>query len=65
MPRVRRGLVSSLAFSGAHLDDDANQAAKPDADVARRDSAARILVVRAREDLVILRETLRSSARLQ
>lgn len=64
-PRVRRDLVSSLAFSGAHLDDDANQAAKPDADVARRDSAARILVVRAREDLVILRETLRSSARLQ
>lgn len=62
-PRVRRDLVASLAFSGAQLDDEANQTATPDADVARRGSAASILVVRAREDLVILRETLRSSAR--
>lgn len=62
-PRVRSDLVASLTFSGAHLDDEANRTATPDADVAQRSSAARILVVRAREDLVILRETLRSSAR--
>lgn len=58
-PRVRRDLVSSLAFAGAHLDAAANDAALGDGDVARRDSAVRILVVHAREDLVILREVLR------
>ena len=58
-PRVRRDLVSSLAFAGAHLDDATNDAARPDMDVARSGSAVRILVIRAREDLVILREVLR------
>jgi acetate kinase len=61
-PRVRRDLVSSLAFAGAHLDDEANEAATADVDVARRNSPVRILVVRAREDLVILREVLGNAA---
>ncbi len=59
-PRVRSELVSSLAFAGAHLDGEANEAATADVDVARRSSAVRILVVRAREDLMILREVLRN-----
>jgi acetate kinase len=58
-PRVRRDLGASLAFAGAHLDDEINEAAKPDVDVAGSGSAVRILVVRAREDLEILREVLR------
>ena len=57
--RVRRDIVSALSFAGAHLDDEKNLSAVPDADIARRDSNVRILVVRAREDLVILREVLR------
>jgi acetate kinase len=61
-PRVRHDLTSSLIFAGAHLDEVANQSATTDVDVARRDSAARILLVRAREDLVILREVLRHRA---
>lgn len=61
-PRVRHDLTSSLMFAGAHLDEVANQSATTDVDVARKDSAARILVVRAREDLVILREVLRHRA---
>ncbi len=57
--RVRRDVVSALSFAGAHLDDEKNRSAAPDADIARRDSDVRILVVRAREDLIILREMLR------
>jgi len=60
-PRVRRDLASSLAFAGAELDLEANESATPDVDVAMRGAAVRILVVRAREDLVILRDVLRVS----
>jgi acetate kinase len=59
-PRVRRDLAASLAFAGAHLDGEANERATADAEIARADSAVRILVIRAREDLVILREVQRS-----
>jgi acetate kinase len=61
-PRVRRDLAASLGFAGARLDEAANEAATPDRDVAQADSAVRILVIRAREDLVILREVLRKAA---
>ncbi len=57
--RVRRDVASALSFAGTQVDDDKNRAAVPDVDIARRDSDVRILVVRAREDLVILREMLR------
>lgn len=60
-PRVRRDLVESFAFAGAHLDDEANETAISDVDVARGSSVIRILVIRAREDLVILREVLRTA----
>ena len=57
--RVRRDVAAAFAFAGAQLDDEKNGSASSDADIARRDSDVRILVVRAREDLIILRETLR------
>ncbi len=57
--RVRRDVAASLSFAGAQLDEEKNRGAVPDADIARCDSSVRILVVRAREDLVILREVLR------
>ena len=61
-PRVRHDLVSCLAFAGAALDEEANEAATTDRDVARKGSGVRILVVRAREDRVIFREVLRRLA---
>lgn len=61
--RVRSDLVSSLSFAGAQLDEEANGAAKPDVGIAGRGSAVGILVVRAREDLAILREIVRTRAR--
>lgn len=57
--RVRRDVASSLSFAGAQLDEEKNRSAVPDVDIARRDSKVRILIVRAREDLIILREMLR------
>lgn len=57
--RVRLDVASALTFAGAQLDDEKNRSAVCDMDIARRDSGVRILVVRAREDLVILREVLR------
>ncbi len=62
-PRVRRDLASALGFAGARLDAMANDVALPDVDVAGHDSAVRILLVRAREDLVVLREVLRCQTR--
>jgi Acetokinase family len=57
--RVRFDVASALSFAGTRLDDEKNGTAVPDLDIAHPDSAVRILVVRAREDLVILREMLR------
>ena len=58
---------SSLKFSffdsenemylGLELDRTANKICKPDADIARPASTVRILVIAAREDLTIMRET--------
>ena len=61
-PSVRRDLVSSLAFAGAQLDDGANGVAMTDVDVAGSESTVHILVVRSREDLVILHELIRFRA---
>ncbi len=54
--RVRADAVATLAFAGVQLDDGANRSAAGDADIARHGSAARVLVIAAREDLVILDE---------
>jgi acetate kinase len=57
--RVRRDVATALSYAGARLDDGKNRSAAPDVDIAKDDSVARILVIRAREDLMVLREVLR------
>ena len=53
---VRRAVASSLGYAGVELDVAANETAIADTDVALAASAARVLVVTAREDLAILDE---------
>lgn len=57
--QVRELVCQNLEHLGLRLDCAANSHCKPDADVARGDSPARILVISCREDLTILRETWR------
>ena len=57
--QVRELVCQNLGHLGLRLDCAANSHCKPDADVARGDSPARILVISCREDLTILRETWR------
>jgi acetate kinase len=52
---VREDVCGRLGFLGVALDLEANAAARPDEDVATPDSAVRVVVVRAREDLVAAR----------
>jgi acetate kinase len=52
---VRERLSARLGFLGVDLDSEKNQNATPDCDVAREGSPVRILVVRAREELVAAR----------
>src|SRR5919199_2856453 len=54
--RVRALAAGGLGFLGIRLDDAANARADGDADVSARGSAARTLVVAAREDLEIARQ---------
>jgi acetate kinase len=56
---VRREACRGLECLGLELDEAANESAKPDVDVARPTSRARILVIGTREDVSILRETVR------
>lgn len=52
---VRERLSARLGFLGVDLDSEKNQNASPDCDVATEGSRIRILVVRAREELVAAR----------
>ncbi|HZM01275.1 MAG TPA: acetate/propionate family kinase, partial [Planctomycetota bacterium] len=52
---IRRRACEGLEHLGLRLDAAANESCRPDADVARADSPARILVVASREDLTIVR----------
>jgi acetate kinase len=52
---VRAGVCARLRFFGIEIDDARNEAAEPDCDVATADSVVRVLVVRAREELVAAR----------
>ena len=56
---IRRRVCENLNFLGLELDQRANETCQVDADVAVPASAARILVIAAREDLAIMRETRR------
>ena len=58
-PEIRRRVCENLNFLGLELDQRANETCRADADVAVPASAARILVIAAREDLAIMRETRR------
>jgi len=53
--RVRVAVCERLEFLGVELDPAANERARPDADVASPTSAARVVVVGAREDVVVAR----------
>jgi acetate kinase len=52
---VRREVGSCIGFLGVLLDDAANEAAVPDAEISARQSACRVLVIRAREELIAAR----------
>jgi acetate kinase len=53
---VRRDICRRLAFLGVELDQAANKEAEPDCDIGAGGSPVRVVVVRAREELVIARE---------
>jgi acetate kinase len=62
--RVRRDATRALRFAGLELPEDADAPSNVDHDVAARASRVRVLVVRAREDLAILKEVLRLRGRV-
>jgi acetate kinase len=55
-PEIRSRTAAGLAFLGIALDEAANAAAEPDADVGSPGAPVRAVVLRAREDLEIARE---------
>jgi acetate kinase len=54
-PSIRERVCERLGFLGVRLDAAANAVARPDADVGASDSPVRIVVLKAREDLVAAR----------
>jgi acetate kinase len=52
---VRARVCARLAFLGVHIDDDRNSSVTPDAEIAPEHSPVRVVVVRAREDVVAAR----------
>ena len=58
-PEIRKRVCERLKYLGLELDRAANENCKPDADIAKPASTARILVIATREDLTIMRETRR------
>jgi acetate kinase len=57
---IRAAVVRGLDCLGLELDAEANARCRPDADVARRGTRARILVIGTREDLAMLDEVVRT-----
>jgi len=53
---IRREICRRLAFLGVELDDEANESAEPDCDIGADGSPVRVVVVRAREELVIAQQ---------
>jgi acetate kinase len=60
---VRAAVCARLGFLGVRLDPAANAAARPDADVSAAGARTRVLVIEAREDLVVARAVRRVLAR--
>lgn len=54
-PAVRARVCSRLEFLGVRLDRETNEAAQPDADISAADSPVRVVVLAAREDVVVAR----------
>jgi acetate kinase len=52
---VREDICSRLHFLGVELDAEANRTAQPDLDIAASDSPVRVIVLRAREDIIAAR----------
>jgi acetate kinase len=57
--KVREAVCVGLECLGLELDGQANASCRPDADVARRGSCGRILVIATREDVTMLQEVTR------
>jgi acetate kinase len=55
VPRVRADICRRLAFLGIELDPAANEAATPDAEISASGSSVRVVVLRAREEVVVAR----------
>jgi len=55
-PGVRANAVAALRFLDVQIDDESNEKAIPDTIVSTEESAVKVLVVAAREDLQIARE---------
>ena len=55
---IREWICAGLECLGLQIDPQANAACQPDADVARRGSPARILVIATREDVTMLQEVI-------
>jgi acetate kinase len=53
--RVRSDVCARLGFLGIELDPEQNERSTADTDVAKRDSRVRVLVIAAREELVVAR----------
>ena len=58
-PEIRAGACRGLECLGLELDVEANARRRPDADVARQGTRARILVLATREDVAMLAEVVR------
>jgi acetate kinase len=54
---IRSRAAAAFAWLGADVDEHANRVATGDADVSAPDARVRVVVVTAREDLVIARAT--------
>ena len=59
---LRAAACDGLEFMGLRIDPRRNASPKPDADVARPDSPARIFVIHTQEELVVAREARRVMA---
>ena len=55
VPAVRADICRRLAFLGIELDETANEGATPEAEVSSGKSAVRVVVVGAREEIVVAR----------
>ncbi len=55
-PAIRGLATAGLSFLGVHVDPERNEQVVPDADISASPSAARTLVIAAREDLEIVRQ---------